>query len=99
MGVKRRRSKRKEPITDAERAWLVGDRANESFTGFPKPGDPDYQARLWRDHGDHKRFQWQTGWPRPQRKLRTTRAGPSCPWPRPAETDAGLGHFLANAAS
>jgi hypothetical protein len=56
MGVKRRKSKRKEAITDAERAWLVGDRENAGFTSFAKPGHDDYQARLWREHGDHVRL-------------------------------------------
>ena len=64
-----RKSKRKAPITDAERAWLVGDQKNCGFTGFDKPRDPDYQSRLWADHGDPARFDWQPGWPRPQRRV------------------------------
>jgi hypothetical protein len=66
MAAKRRKSKRKARITDAECAWLSGDQENELFTSFPKPGDDDYQARLWRDHGDHSRFYWKTGMTRPE---------------------------------
>jgi hypothetical protein len=58
--------KRKEPITDAERAWLIGDRANDGFTSFPFFGDDDYLPNLWRDHGDHVRFSWKAGMSRPE---------------------------------
>jgi hypothetical protein len=64
MGVKRRTSKRKAPITDAERAWLIGDEENEGFTLFA--GDHDYLPNLWRDHGDHVRFNWTVGMLRPE---------------------------------
>jgi hypothetical protein len=66
MGAKRRTSKRKAPITDAEAAWLIGDQANDGFTEFGKPGDDDYEARLWRDHGDAARFSWVPGMSRPE---------------------------------
>jgi len=67
MAPKRRKSKRKEPISDNERAWLIGDK-NDGFVSFPKPGDNEYQARLWRDHGDHVRFTWKPGMWRPEMK-------------------------------
>jgi hypothetical protein len=59
MAPKRRKSKRKERIIDAERAWLIGDSANDGFTSFPFFGDEDYLPGLWRDHGDHARFRWE----------------------------------------
>jgi hypothetical protein len=56
MTVKRRTSKRREGITDSERAWLIGDRANAGFIQFT--GD-DRLAALWREHGDADRFSWE----------------------------------------
>ena len=37
MAVKRRKSKRKTPIAEAERAWLVGDRENDGFCHSQNP--------------------------------------------------------------
>jgi hypothetical protein len=65
MGAKRRTSKRKAPITEAEAAWLIGDQANDGFTEFGKPWDDNYLPNLRRDHGDHKRFYWVPGMMRP----------------------------------
>jgi hypothetical protein len=61
-----RKSKRKEPISDAEKAWLVGDQENAGFTLFR--GDENYLGNLWRDHGDHERFTWTPGMLRPEMK-------------------------------
>jgi hypothetical protein len=66
MAPKRRKSKRKKPITDAECAWLIGDSENDGFTSFEKPGDDDYQFNLWRDHGDKRRFRWEPGMYHPE---------------------------------
>lgn len=52
------------PLTDAERACLIGDRENDGFTLFA--GDADYLPNLWRDHGDHVRFGWKPGMLRPE---------------------------------
>jgi hypothetical protein len=67
MGAKRRTSKRKVPISDAEQAWLVGDQANGGFTEFGKPWDDNYLPNLWRDHCDPARFSWVPGMSRPKR--------------------------------
>jgi len=61
MGVKRRKSKRKEPITDAESAWLRGE-CDFGFTGFKAD---DYLQNLWDSHGDPARFAWTVGQLRP----------------------------------
>jgi hypothetical protein len=59
MGVKRRTSKRKIPITPEESAWLIGDEQNSGFTLFA--GDADYLPNLWLEHGANANYTWTEG--------------------------------------
>jgi hypothetical protein len=61
MGVKRRKSKRKAPLSDTEAAWLVGDGERAGFTEFLAD---DYLQHLWDEHGEPG-FTWRVGmrWP------------------------------------
>ncbi len=62
MPVKRRKAKRKEPITENERRWLRGETPN----GFVSFRDGDVLAALWADHGDKSRYSWKPGMYGPQ---------------------------------
>ena len=57
MGVKRRRSKRKEELDASTEAWLRGD----DDCGFVQFMDKEYLRDIWERYGDKTVMEWPEG--------------------------------------